>query len=127
MDKISVLLADDHVLMREGTRQLLECNNDFEVVAEADDGLQAVELAAEWQPDVILMDIAMPKLNGIEATKQIKATCPATAVLILTAYDDDQYVFALLEAGAAGYLSKKAGTADLLEAVRSVFHGGSYF
>ena len=125
MDKISVLLADDHVLMREGTRQLLECNNDFEVVAEADDGLQAVELAAEWQPDVILMDIAMPKLNGIEATKQIKATCPATAVLILTAYDDDQYVFALLEAGAAGYLLKDVRSRDLVEAIRAVNAGES--
>ena len=125
MGKIAVLLADDHILMREGTRQLLECNEDFEVVAEADDGLQAVELAAQWQPDVILMDIAMPKLNGIGATKQIKAICPSTAVLILTAYDDDQYVFALLEAGAAGYLLKDVRSLDLVEAIRAVNDGES--
>ncbi len=125
MDKIRVVLADDHVVLREGTRELLDREEDLEVVGEADDGEQAVELVTDLQPDVALMDIAMPKLNGIEATEQIKAICPATAVLILTAYDNDQYVFALLEAGAAGYLLKDVSARDLIEAIRAVNAGES--
>jgi len=100
MEKITILLADDHVLVREGTCKLLEREEDLQVVGEAGDGEEAVRLATELRPAVAIIDIAMPKLNGIEATRQIKALCPATAVLILTAYDDDPYVFALLEAGA---------------------------
>ncbi len=125
MDKIRVVLADDHVVLREGTRELLEHEEDLQVVGEADDGEQAVNLVTELQPDVALMDIAMPKLNGIEATKQIKAICPATAVLILTAHDNDQYVFAILEAGAAGYLLKDVRARDLIEAIRAVNAGES--
>lgn len=125
MDTIRVLLADDHVLVREGTRQLLSQEPDLLVVAEAGDGEEAVRLAAETHPDVALIDIAMPKLNGIEATKQIKSISPTTAVLILSAYDDDQYVFALLEAGAAGYLLKNVRGRELIEAVRSVYAGES--
>ena len=125
MHRIKVLLADDHVLVREGTRQLLEREEDIQVVAEAGDGEEAVRLAAQTRPDVALVDIAMPKLNGIESTSQIKEVSPATAVLILTAYDDDQYVFALLEAGAAGYLLKSVRGRDLVEAIRAVNAGES--
>lgn len=125
MSTITVMLVEDHILVREGTRELLDRENDLQVVAEAGDGEEAVKLAAEHRPDVVIMDIAIPKLNGIEATKQIKATNPAIAVLVLTAYDDDQYVFALLEAGAAGYLLKDVSTNDLIKAVRAVSAGES--
>jgi NarL family two-component system response regulator LiaR len=125
VDKIRILLADDHVLVRQGTRELLEQQEDMEVVAEAGDGEEAVRLAAGQRPDVVIMDISMPKLNGIEATQQIKARHPATAVLVLTAYDDDQYIFALLEAGAAGYLLKDVQASELIKAVRSVHAGES--
>lgn len=123
MDKIRIVLADDHVLMRQGTRELLEREEDLEIVGEAGDGEQAVELVTELHPDVALIDIAMPKLNGIEATRRIKARYPSVAVLILTAYDNDQYVFALLEAGAAGYLLKDVRARDLVEAIRAVNAG----
>lgn len=125
MGKIRILLADDHVLVRQGTRELLEQEEDMEVVAEAGDGEEAVQLATRQRPDVAIMDIAMPKLNGIEATRQIKALRPATAVLVLTAYDDDQYVFALLEAGAAGYLLKDVHADELIKAIRAVHAGES--
>jgi NarL family two-component system response regulator LiaR len=125
MEKIRILLADDHVLVRQGTRELLEREEDMEVVAEAGDGEEAVHLAKSQRPDVAIMDISMPKLNGIEATKQIKAIQPATAVLVLTAYDDDQYIFALLEAGAAGYLLKNVRAEELVDAVRAVHVGES--
>ena len=123
MHKIKVILAEDHVLVREGTRSLLERELDIEVVGEAGDGQEAVELVTKLRPHVVLMDIAMPKLNGIEATRQIKARYPATAVLILTAYDNDQYIFALLEAGAAGYLLKNVKGSDLVNAIRAVYAG----
>lgn len=123
MSKIRVLLAEDHVVVREGTRELMRRERDMEVVGEAGDGEEATRLALELQPDVVLMDIAMPKLNGIEATRRIKARCPASAVLILTAYDSDQYIFALLEAGAAGYLLKNTRGRSLIEAIRAVHAG----
>ena len=125
MNKIKILLAEDHVIVREGTRELVQREPDMEVVAEADDGEEAVQLAGNLQPDVVIMDIALPKLNGIEATKQIKALYPATAVLILTAYDNDQYIFALLEAGAAGYLLKTVRGHELIDAIRAVSVGES--
>ena len=125
MDKIKVMLVEDHALVREGTRELLDQENDLQVLVEAGDGEEAVRLAAEHSPDVVIMDIAMPKLNGIEATKQIKATNPAIAILVLTAYDDDQYIFAFLEVGAAGYLLKDATMNDLIQAIRAVHAGES--
>ena len=125
MEKIRILLADDHVLVREGTKELLEREDDLEVVAEAGDGKTAVQLAARQRPDVVIMDFAMPKLNGIEATKQIKAIDPNIAILVLTAYDNEQYIFAFLEAGAAGYLLKDVHIDDLIKAVRAVHVGES--
>jgi NarL family two-component system response regulator LiaR len=125
MDKIRVLLAEDHVMVREGTREFIKREADMEVVGEAGDGEEAVKLAKELKPDVVVMDIAMPKLNGVEATKQIKALNPAIAVLILTAYDYDQYIFALLEAGAAGYLLKGVRVNELIDAIRAVYAGES--
>ena len=125
MRKVKVILADDHVLVREGTRNLLEREPDIEVVGEASDGEEAIELVTKLHPHVVLMDIAMPKINGIEATRQIKTRCPATAVLILTAYDNDQYIVALLEAGAAGYLLKNVKGSDLVNAIRAVNAGES--
>jgi len=91
-------LAEDHVVVRQGTRQLLEREEDFEIVGEAGDGEEAVRLAQEVKPDIVIMDVAMPKLSGIEATRQIKAILPATSVLVLTGYDYDEYIFSMLEA-----------------------------
>lgn len=125
MGKIRVIIADDHAIVREGTRQLLEREDDMEVVGEAGDGEEAVTLATKLRPDVAIIDIAMPRLNGIEATRQIKALLPSTAVLILTAYDNDQYIFAILEAGAAGYLLKTVRGRELVSAIRAVRSGES--
>lgn len=125
MEKIRILLAEDHVVVREGTRELIRREQDMEVVGEAGDGEEAIELATKLRPDVVLMDIAMPKVNGIEATRRIKELYPAIAVLILTAYDNEQYIFALLEAGAAGYLLKNVRRSELIDAVRAVHAGES--
>ncbi len=125
MGRIKILIADDHAVVREGTRQILEQEPDLEVVGEAADGEEAVRLAGNSKPDVAIIDIAMPKLDGIEATKRIKMLYPAITVLILTAYDDDQFVFSLLEAGAAGYLLKSVRGRELIDAVRQVYAGES--
>jgi DNA-binding NarL/FixJ family response regulator len=106
MGKIRVIIADDHAVVREGTRHILESEQDIEVVGEAANGAEAVVLVERLNPDVAIVDISMPVMSGIEATERIKAVRPGTAVLILTSYDDDRYVFALLAAGAAGYLLK---------------------
>ncbi len=125
MDRIKILIADDHAVVREGTRQILEQEPDLKVVAEASNGEEAVQLAGNCQPDVAIIDIAMPRLDGIEATKQIKALHPSIAILILSAYDDDQFVFSLIEAGAAGYLLKSVRGRELVDAVRAVHAGES--
>ena len=125
MGKIRILLAEDHVVVRQGTRQLLEREDDLEVVGEAGDGEEAIEMAHKLKPDVVVMDIAMPKVNGIEATKAIKAALPATAVLILTAYDYDEFIFSLLDAGAAGYLLKSVTGDDLVRGIRDLHSGES--
>jgi two-component system, NarL family, response regulator LiaR len=125
MEKIKILIADDHAVVRDGTRQILEHEADMDVVAEAADGAEAIRLAGTSRPDVAIIDIAMPGVDGIEATKQIKQLYPGIAVLILSAYDDDQFVFSLLEAGAAGYLLKSVRGRELIEAVRQVHAGES--
>lgn len=122
-EPIRVMLADDHVLVREGTRRLLEAEPDIQVIAEAGDGISAVEQAVASQPDVLIIDVAMPGMTGIEATRHIKQQLPKVAVLALTAYDDDQYVLALLNAGAAGFLLKDVRGQELVTAVRSVHRG----
>lgn len=125
MGKIRVLLADDHAFVRESIRQFLEKEPDIEVVGEAADGEQMVTLANELKPDVIIADVAMPNLNGIEATRKIKATNPSIAILILTAYDFDQYVFTLLEAGATSYLLKDISSQELIKGIYATYRGDS--
>ncbi len=124
-DKLTVLIADDHPLVREALHQALDDEEDMEVVAEAGDGEEAVRLATELKPDVVVMDIVMPGLNGIEATRRLKQIAPDIAILILTAYDDDEYVLGLLDAGAAGYLLKSARGRDLAGAIRAIKSGES--
>jgi NarL family two-component system response regulator LiaR len=123
METITILLTDDHVVVRERTRQPLEREEDFAVVGEADDGKQAVGLATQLQPELALMDVAMPKLSGIEPTRQIKSTHRTTAVFVLTGYDDGRYVFACLEAADAGCLLKDVVSRDLIEAIRALNAG----
>lgn len=120
---IKVLLADDHVVVRAGTRQLLERHPDIIIVGEASDGQEAVDLANEMTPDVVVMDVRMPGMGGVDATKAIKAAHADMKVLVLTAHDDDEYVFALLQAGANGYLLKTAEADELLKAIRTVVDG----
>jgi DNA-binding NarL/FixJ family response regulator len=123
MKTITIVLADDHELMREGTRYILEQNSDLKVVGEAADGDQALDLLLRFQPDIAILDIHMPKLNGIEIVRQLNDCCPNTKALMLTAYDDDEYILALMEAGAHGYLLKTAKPNDVVNAVRGIYSG----
>jgi two-component system, NarL family, response regulator NreC len=124
---IRILLADDHTVVRKGLRLLLDSHAGFEVVAEAANGREAVALAEEHRPDVVVMDIAMPLLNGSEAARQITAKLPATAVVILSMHSDEAYVLKALKAGARGYLLKDSADHDLIAAVQAVSEGKSYF
>ena len=124
-DLIRVLLADDHAIVRAGIRQFLERAGDIQVVAEADDGEMAKILLQQKQPDVAVLDIQMPKYSGIDVTRWVRANFPQVGVLILTAFDDDPYVLAVLQAGANGYVLKTASPADLIKAVRDVHAGRS--
>ena len=127
MKPIRILLADDHNVLRDGLRLLLERHQGFEVVAEASDGREALRLAEEQRPDVVVMDIAMPVLNGIDATSRIVGTCAPTSVIILSMHHDESYIVRALNAGARGYLLKDSLKADLIAAVNAVSQGHSYF
>ena len=127
MQKIRVLLADDHTVVREGLKVLLEAEPDITVVGDAETGRQALRLARKLLPDVVVMDIAMPGLNGLEATRQIVREVPKTAVLVLSCYNDDEYVRQLTEAGAAGYLLKQTAAGDLVKGVREAKRGNAFF
>ena len=127
MNKIRVLLADDHTVVRQGLRVLLEAEPDISVVGEAETGRQAVQLARKLTPDVIVMDIAMPNLNGLEATRQITREVPAARLLVLSSYNDDEYVHQVTEAGASGYLLKQTAATDLIKAVREACKGNAFF
>jgi len=122
-NRITIMLADDHPLLCQALRSVLEKETDFEVIAEVNDGEQAVKTAAELAPQVVIMDISMPKLNGLDATRQIKAKCPDIAILILTVYDDSEHILAILEAGAVGYLTKSVFGHEVVQAVRGVAAG----
>jgi two-component system response regulator NreC len=123
MPPIRLMLADDHEILRAGLRMLLGTQPDMEVVAEASSGAEAIELAQIHRPDVILMDIAMPDMNGMEATRQLKMHCPFVAVLALTIHEEADYFFQMLDAGASGYVPKRAAPEDLLQAIRTVHRG----
>lgn len=126
MKKITVLLAEDHTVVREGFRKMLELEDDLEVVGEAQDGRQAIGLIKKLRPDVVLMDIAMPLLNGLEATRQVLQDVPGTKVVILSAHSDDAYVKSATESGAVGFLLKQTSSRDVCRAIREV-HGGKTF
>lgn len=127
MKKITVLLAEDHMIVREGLRALLKLEDDIEVIAEAENGRQTVERARKLSPDVVVMDIAMPLLNGMEATRQILHALPATKILILSAHSDEAYIENVMALGAAGYLIKQTAASSLAKAVRAVAGGKSFF
>jgi NarL family two-component system response regulator LiaR len=125
MSEVKIIIADDHTVVRKGTRQILEEQGGFKIVGEAGNGEEAVHLVETLKPDLAIIDVAMPVMDGIEATKRIKAISPETAVLILSLYDNDQFVFSLLDAGASGYLLKDVSGQEIINAVNAVIRGES--
>ena len=123
---IKIILVDDHEIVRAGLRMLLQSQEDIEIVGEADNGLQAMEICNQKRPDVVIMDITMPGMSGLEVTRQIKQQCPSTAVLALTIHEGEQYFFEMLNAGASGYVPKRAAPTDLVTAIRAVNAGEVY-
>lgn len=126
MPKTKILIVDDHAIVREGVRMILAQESDLEVVGEAGDGQQALELTERIRPDVVIMDISMPGMGGIEATQTVRAKHPEVQVLVLTMHEDESYVFQLLRAGAAGYVLKRAAAQDLVQAVRAAAKGEAF-
>jgi len=126
MQKIRVLIVDDHTIVREGIRALLALAGDMEVVGEATNGNEALQMVKELSPDVVLMDIAMPIMGGLEATRRISKEFPRVKVLVLTQYEDQEYVFPVIEAGASGFISKVAAASELVSGIRSVYRGDSF-
>lgn len=126
MSNIRILIADDHAIMREGVRALLEIHEDMDVIGEAGDGREAVAKVSELTPDIILLDISMPFMDGLEATRRIRKANPNTSVLILTQHEDKEYVLSAVKAGAAGCISKKAVSSELVSAIRAIYRGGSF-
>jgi NarL family two-component system response regulator LiaR len=126
MAKIRVLLTDDHAIVRDGICALLALTGDMEVVGEATNGREALEMVAKLSPDVVLMDIVMPLMDGLEATRRIHKEFPETKVIVLTQYEDREYVLPVIEAGASGFISKTAASSELTSGIRSVYHGDSF-
>jgi two-component system response regulator NreC len=126
LSKIKLLMVDDHEIVRAGLRMLLQTQPDFEIVGEVDNGRDAVAKAKELQPDIVLMDITLPDMDGFEATRQIKRTLPGAGIIALTMHESDEYFFKMLNAGASGYVPKKAAPTDLVSAIRTVHDGGVF-
>ncbi len=126
MSKIRVMLVDDHALFREGMRALLQSSSDIEIVGEATNGKEAIEKVSQLSPEVVLMDIAMPVMGGVEATRRIRKDNPEIGVLVLTQYEDSEYILSMLKAGAKGYIAKTATAAELVAAIRAVHKGESF-
>jgi two-component system response regulator NreC len=126
MDKIRLLVVDDHAVMRDGIRALLSLHEDIEIVGEAATGQEAIEKARDLTPDVIIMDIAMPGMDGLEATRRILKANPREKILVLTQHDDKEYILSAIKAGSSGYVPKRALGSELVSAIRAVYHGGSF-